>query len=369
LNKKIIYPIAIIIFTIIIALNVNASVPPFNQCVQLLDGLGNPITSGTCYMTDNATIYNNALMNNMFDGTYCLTINNSFSQGTYSFVVTCYYQNTTGMGAGTFAVDNCTENWILESPNCQIDNTYTKTYVDHNSCGTTSNLPADNGTTDACNYCSQNIYQNTSECTNNGTQTITYFDNNYASCCYITGLPEDCMILEYPYNDTTSQGCFYYQQQINCTMDSSPVLNTKINVNCVLPSGNEEYCCVINTYQGNNLLATSPEYSNPSQSILSIASQSETRTCFSTTNKLLNAYYTTKELRPDTNYTIEILCNNNQTSIKTQRAITPVYHEYDWLTLRLKWLGDNLTFTLLTIPIVIALILFGIFLVRKIRGR
>lgn len=366
MNKKNLLLTTIIIT--LLAMSVSATMTPFQQCVQLLNGLGQPIITGTCYMTDNATIYNNTLMNNNFDGTYCLTINNSFPQGTYSFTATCYYLNTSGTGAGTFTIDNCTENWVLQSPNCEITNNYTKTYYDYNDCGTTADLPIDNNTIGSCNYCDESIFQNTSECESNGTQTVSYFDNNYASCCAVTGLLEDCSILYPPYNTITTQNCIPLLTQINCTLDPQPILNPKINVNCVMPD-NEEYCCVVNTYQGTNLLATSPEYKNPSSSILTLGIESETRNCFPTTNKLLNAYYTTKELRPKIGYTIEVLCTSNSSTLRTQSNIMPVYHTEDWLTARINWFGDNPMTLIGTGLLILAVIFLLILIIKKLRGR
>jgi hypothetical protein len=245
---------------------------------------------------------------------------------------------------------------------CQTTNNQLVQYTSSNeTC-----IPSYN-TTENCNYCNADIIENITECFN-GTQTITYTDANYFSCCYATGLMEDCFIQQYPYNTTTTQNCEEYTKEFTCTLDTKPILNTKININCVLPS-NEEYCCVINTLQGNNLLATSPEYKKPSN-LNPFGGDTEERNCFLTTNKLLNAYYTTKELRPSTEYDIQVLCTsaNTSTSTKYETPISPVYHTPDWLPYRLQQIGQNPVLTITTIIVIILLILIGIVLWRKIRG-
>jgi hypothetical protein len=256
---------------------------------------------------------------------------------------------------------NTTRN-VLEP--CQTDNTQQVEYISSNeTC-----LPTYN-TTESCNYCNANIYQNITDCDLiTGTRNITYFDMNYTTCCLTTGLTEDCLILQNPYNTTTTQNCDYYANEINCTIDEKPILNPKININCVMPN-NEEYCCVINTYQGTSLLATSPEYKETSQSIISLSGQQETRTCFTPTNKLLNAYYTTKELRPKIDFIIEVLCTSNNSTLRTQKLITPVYHTEDWLTARINWFGDNPMTLIMTGAVIIAGIFLLIFIIKKARGR
>jgi parallel beta-helix repeat protein len=97
----------------------------------------------------------------------------------------------------------CTENWTVRYGSCLANDSQLMYYVDENSCGTTNNLPSDNGTYVACNYCSENItgpYNTT--CTNN--QLVQYYiDQNYAICCAVTGLASDCHINNGSYNNQT----------------------------------------------------------------------------------------------------------------------------------------------------------------------
>ena len=246
---------------------------------------------------------------------------------------------------------------------CQLNDTMLVQYESSNeTC-----IPSYN-TTENCNYCNPNLQANYSTCDINNTQTITYNDLNLSTCCLMTGLISDCPTYYYPYNETYVQSCTQYAQQINCTADPTPVLNDKINVVCTIPD-NKTYCCIVNTYQGNNLLATSPEYKQTSQSILSLSSQQETRTCFTPSAGLLNAYYTQKELRPDNNYKIEVLCTNTLgQAIKYQTPVNPVYHSVDWLPYRLKWFGTSPITIIFTILVIIAILLVIIWLIKKARG-
>jgi hypothetical protein len=246
---------------------------------------------------------------------------------------------------------------------CTTSDTQLVSYQSSNqSCMT------DYNTTESCNYCSEDIYQNATECDLNLSQTISYYDKNYQTCCVVTGLTSDCHILSYPYNQITNQSCDFYTQEFECEVDEAPVLNEKINTVCTMPDA-QDYCCVVNVYQQNNLLATTPEYKDPSNSLLNINSQGETRTCFTPTSRLLNAYYTKKELRPNTEYKLQIKCTNNETSIESNYPITPEYSLPDWGVQRINWIGQNPATIILTFVIFIIVIFFFIYIFKKMRGR
>jgi hypothetical protein len=246
---------------------------------------------------------------------------------------------------------------------CQLDDTIIVEYTSSNeTC-----IPSYN-TTENCNYCSPNLIATYGICDENLTQTINYNDNNLSNCCLMTGLNSDCPTYYYPYNQTYTQSCDIYEQEIDCTADQQPVLNDKINIVCTMPD-NQEYCCVINTYQGNNLLATSPEYKEATSSIFTLSGQQETRTCFTPDKALLNAYYTEKELRPDNNYKIEVLCTTtNGTKIIYQTPINPVYHSVDWLPYRLKWFGTSPITIIFTVIVLLGAVLLIIFFIKRARG-
>lgn len=244
---------------------------------------------------------------------------------------------------------------------CNISNQEIIQYISNNeSCAPSYNL------TQSCNYCSPNIFANYSTCDQNGTRTVNYFDLNYTTCCLTTGLSEDCIINTPTYNPA-NESCNYYTNQFTCTLDNTPVIDNKMNVNCELPT-DEETCCVVNIYQGTNftsLLQTSPEYKSTSNFFL-LPKDQETRTCFTPNQRLLNAYYTDKEIRPNTAYKLEIKCTSQNTTLLSQYQITPEYHTYDWLTHRIEWFGNSPITITLTIIVIIAIIAILVIIAKKI---
>ncbi len=95
----------------------------------------------------------------------------------------------------SFGIQICDENWVLNNSQCTIFDNQTVIYVDNNSCGTFNDLPADNGTTQSCDFCTS-----TFECSlfddscGSGVSTLnclnTQTQNN--SCCLATNLSSDC---------------------------------------------------------------------------------------------------------------------------------------------------------------------------------
>lgn len=259
----------------------------------------------------------------------------------------------------------CPANYTLTPiTSCQTDNTYTLQHTSSNeTCSPSYN------TTEACNYCDPQIIANYTSCNTNGTRTVSFSDLNYTTCCLTTGLTEDCIINTPQYN-TINESCNFYTNQFTCTLDQAPVMNNKININCELPT-EDETCCVVNVYQGQNytnLLQTSPEYKSTSNFFL-LPQQQETRTCFSPTQRLLNAYYTKKELRADTEYKLEVKCTNTNTTLISQYQITPVYHLPDWWFQRWTWFANNPAYIFGSLFFLIIFIALGIYLIRQARRR
>jgi len=95
----------------------------------------------------------------------------------------------------------CTENWVVQAASCNSSDQGVKHYIETN-CGTSNNVPADNGTVSACNYCSYNAtnstwsaWQNQGTCSINDTGAMnrskTEYDINYNTCYATTGLASD----------------------------------------------------------------------------------------------------------------------------------------------------------------------------------
>jgi hypothetical protein len=340
---------------------------PFDLCVQVIDNQNNqPISNATCLFTDQYLIQDANSMFYTVDGIYCANINLSYPIGTMSYNVSCTYGANTQelLSSVDITATSCDVSFTqVPLEFCQIDNTQRFTYESSNS-----SCQASYNTTESCNYCSENIFQTATDCSVNGSQTVSYEDQNYVNCCGLTGLASDCHILNYPYNSVTNQSCDYLQKDFTCNVDENPVLNDKMNVVCEMPDS-EEYCCVTNIYQNNNLLATTPEYKDVSNSIINLNSQAETRTCFTPQSRLLNAYYTQKELRPSTDYVLQIKCANNETTLISNYAIAPEYGIPDWGIHRIQWVGQNPALIIVSFVVLLLIVFAGVFVINKARGR
>ena len=247
---------------------------------------------------------------------------------------------------------------------CQTNNTYIQQHISSNeTCAPSYN------STEYCNYCDPDIILNTTTCTINEQTNQSYYDQNYTTCCLTTGLEEDCLINQNPYNTTTQVTCVYLTQDFNCTLDPYPILTKKINLACTLPTESE---CVVNTYlqqtETEYLLSISPEYKKSSGSLLSLAQESEERNTFTTTNKLLNAYYTNKGLKTEVPYKIQILCSDNTTTTKYETIIRPKYETPDWIIHRSLWAKEHIGWILVTTIILTIVVILIIFYAKSVKN-
>jgi hypothetical protein len=240
----------------------------------------------------------------------------------------------------------CMENWTLDPNSCLINDSIFISYTDQNACNTTENLPEDNGTWDICDYCSPDVTCEETECVN-GLINITCTDNNFWQCCWYTMLEEDCPLPE-TFNFTqencsepTNAGCdeINLTQNFTCQYDPIPILHEKMNIVCTMPDA-DSYRCVTSIYQGTNLLATNPEYRDSGNSLLKPAGD-DTREFFTPEYRLLNAEYTPKNLRTETNFMLEVRCTSNTTERISQYCVNPTYDKPDWIINRGTWMIAN----------------------------
>jgi len=346
----------------------NTTAPYFNFSFTDSDN-----DTNNCELFINETGYgiNNSLTNNT---QYQIYANNTLINGNYYSYINCTDGiNNAKSNIRTFNVTglSCVPNWFnIGDTTCQINDTQYFVYNDTNNCNSSFGLPADNGTYVACNYCSESIRQVNTTCSV-GELTSSYVDDNKATCCDITGLASDCSILYSPYNETSIVACTEQGliRNFTCQVDPEPILHDKINVICEMPD-NKSYCCVDNVYNERTgldyLLSTSPEYQVTSTSILSFRSEQESRTCFTPVNRMVNTYYTTKNLRTDTEYLLEVYCTSNDgASLKTQYRITPTYDKPDWILNRLVWSKENMPTILITLGVIIILVVIVGFIIKK----
>jgi hypothetical protein len=265
---------------------------------------------------------------------------------------------------------NCTTCPTTYTPtliqNCNLSNQKIAQYTSSNeTCSASYNA------TETCDYCLPDITTNTGTCNTNGTRTLSFTDNTYTTCCLATGLPSDCVI-NTPLYDNTTEFCQYLTQDFTCNLDQKPILNTKINVNCELPT--ENYTCIINTYQeiqnntqtiSSTLLATTPEYKKTNDNFIFYPTENEERTSFTTDHQLLNAYYTTKELRPENTYKIQVLCTApQQNTLKYEEIVTPVYHTPDSILYRSIWGTQNNLLIIFWVALIILATALGYWIIR-----
>ncbi|CAK0747278.1 hypothetical protein CCP1ISM_260009 [Azospirillaceae bacterium] len=300
-----------------------------------------------------------------------LTARNDTLIGIYLWTI-----NDAGMIEGSCESEpECVENWSATYGDCVLNDTALVTYIDLNLCGTTNELPEDNGTYSyQCNYCSQNITNTTSTC-DRGNRTITYTDNNFYDCCYMTNILSDCDILYTPYNETIINNCTPEANScaanlinnFSCQYDSEPIMKNKINVVCEMPD-TDDYCCLINIIQNQTLLATTPEYKDSTDSLIQFKiGEEETRKCFNPESRLLNAYYQNKNLRLSTFYTLQVLCTSNSTTIKSEYCISPLYDKPDEVAGRLVWASQNIVYIVIGIFIIVVLAMIVGIIRKKVR--
>ena len=262
----------------------------------------------------------------------------------------------------------CEEDWTLDSYSCRINDTYISTYTDQNACGTYDNLPAQNGTESYCNYCSEELDQELGECQQTNNQTVDWHDNNYFSCCAVTGLPSDCSILTYPYNETTSQSCLYFNNtmsEIQC--QNEPNFNLREKEYCLsyipLQYLNETFKCIshVTNQDTGEIMQTNPEYRERAQSFIDILKQDpETREWFSPASSIVNFYYTQKNLNPEQDYILTIECSSQYRRLSSSMSFQMAYEDYEFVFFRTRWLMANAGYIIagLIVLLVIMIVLF-----------
>lgn len=269
----------------------------------------------------------------------------------------------------------CTENWAEDSYSCLQNDTYLRTYTDSNICGTNNTLPVDNGTIQYCNYCSEDFEQTLGDCSILGNQTVDYIDNNYYSCCAVTGLANDCSVdVLYPYNDTTIQECLYLNNElgdISCQREPNFNINEKEYCLAYIPDEylNESFKCISDVFVlgTDEIVQTNPEYRGMKSSLLDFGTTPEMREFFTPANKLVNFYFTGKNLNPETDYVLEIQCSSQQRTLKSRMFLARDYENLDFVGYRMKWLKDNLhlVFFFLLFLIIIMTLFYWIILRKK----
>lgn len=329
--------------------------------------------SGKTISGYNITLYNGS---NLFDSIINSNNTNLYyswdysnkTAGSYKIRVTA--KDTDGLeGTGEspyFAIRYCTENWTSHYTTCNVSDKQLIYYTDNANCNTFFDLPTDNNTNNDCNYCVEDIHVQSTGCVG-GFETTNYTDSNFFLCCYLTGIISDCSIIYSPYNTTTRTECNVTTtdpspatcnvttNNFTCNYDYQPLMHEKMNIVCEMPD-QDDYRCVANIYQLNILLQTNPEYREASDSLFNFKGEGDTREFFTPENRLLNAFYTPKNMRTDKDFMIQILCTSNNKTIKSEYCITPEYESMGWVNNRLIWIKDNIIYVIIFLFIIIAII-------------
>lgn len=269
---------------------------------------------------------------------------------TYYYNITSSFNPTQTKGTFNFTtITSCVENWVQDPFTCQINDSYFSTYTDTHSCGTVNSLPPTNGTVQFCNYCSENLVQTLGDCEQDSTQTVDYQDSNYFTCCAVTGLPSDCDILVYPYNATTTQFCVFFNNtmgEMEC--DPNPFFNGNEKEYCLarIPNIylNQTFKCIsyIEELDTDKVVQTNPEYRERSNSFIDLfRPDPETRQFFEPANSLVNFYYTSKNLFPETDYKLFIECSSAETTLSSGQLFQMHYENYEFVFFRTKWIMEN----------------------------
>lgn len=265
-------------------------------------------------------------------------------------------------------ITECVEDWQSDPVVCLINDTYFLTYTDSNSCGTFDDLPVNNGTYQSCNYCSEDLTQVLGTCQSNSSQSVSYTDGNYSTCCAVTGISSDCSVdVLYPYNETTSQACTYFNNTMgNISCQNEPNFNTKEKEYCLsyIPSQylNETFKCISNVQSLSTweILQTNPEYRERTTTLIDLGNDPETREYFTPANSIVNFYYTKKNLNPENDYILTIECSSTQRTLRSSMLFQMAYEDFQFIFFRFRWGIANASYIIagIIVVFVILVILF-----------
>jgi hypothetical protein len=343
----------------------------------IIEWTTNNISDSLIEYGTNPTILNQSKFSPIYTNTHSITLNNLIPTTTYYYNITSTYNPEQTVGPYNFTTKiSCVENWqpyYIDYTACRTNNTIIqeKYYIDENTCGTTDFLPLDNGTISEnyCNYCDPLWIEQVGteyECQINGTRYVEYADLNY--CYYTTGLVED----EPPYDHQTWQPCTYLLKDFTCYHSDDPYIKEKMDYSCTLPYRTEEWECTNQVIEldANDILQVNPQKNEKAGSLISFNNEVETRTSFTTTNGLLNAYFTNKNMDADNNFMVRTICRNNNETLTNEHLIIPEIRGLSGRTGAWGvYIKENMGAALITLLVIIILLFFAGFAWKKIRGR
>lgn len=244
----------------------------------------------------------------------------------------------------------CNESWQPANITgiCQLNDSVAQTlvYTDANACGTTINLPIDNGsvTWQYCNYCVPDIQPVQGSCIA-GIRNNTYTDNDYYACCALTGFVPDCAVDYSPYNETTQESCVDINNSMDCDTSSFAefgFFEDKIYWVCE-PQMNTGSCLSYVLDSSVGVIQVNPQKKTKSNSFIAINSDTEERTSFEIENGLVNVYFTNENMVFDNReYGFKVVCSNGNTTTEFTELYNSEYENIKAPVTRWFWFRDNM---------------------------
>lgn len=137
-----------------------------------------------------------------------------------------------------------------------------------------------------------------------------------------------------------------YAQALTLTCQDYPSFNVNEKEYCMseIPSnysGESFKCISFITYDG-EVIQTNPEYKERSNALISIiGGEEESRESFVPANLIVNFYYTSKNLLPQYNYTLNLVCHSQNYRLSGNRTISIDYENLDFVFARTEWAKRN----------------------------
>lgn len=260
----------------------------------------------------------------------------------------CLTCTDVGFADACAITDNSTFHHVFEPFGCAVD--YNETII--------------------CDYCVQDIVQVLGDCTVNNSQSVSYVDNNFLSCCFVTGIGSDCSILSSPYNESGSQFCSYFLDELNCNFPFIAEFDDRMLVDCKIPLefSDEDFSCVSKVYEDGRLIQVNPEHTDYGSSLIGWKRE-ESKEFFTPNNRLLNIYFTKKNLITDKDFVFEVVCDSNDRTLVSGAFVQTFYEDTSWVANRVKWSKDNVTYLIVAVVFLLMIAGFIGFLIKKGRGR
>lgn len=276
-------------------------------------------------------------------------------------------QNTNNGVSNTYScILGCVENWVASNSSCGYNDTFQKTYLDSNGCGTTHLLPLDNGTSYGCNFCSPiitNISNNVCFYNNDTfVKNFTYTDLNYYSCCAITNLYTDCPTLYSPFNQTVQSGCINQQVDFVVNHPATCEFDLKANDKCYFQfdlnrTGNWKCLGLVRT-PSNDLIQTTPDYTAKANTLITFGSSDfEDRQYFEAQNGIGTAYFTQENLIIDGRaYMFTIQCSDGNTTLTSDHLLKVEYSNLNSPVTRSVWAVSQMGVIIFSLVIVVIIL-------------